>query len=52
MEEIKRQQKVIREVVEQRPYADVIDASEGIDATVQKVRDRVIQLFLSKHGVG
>ncbi|BDS07650.1 hypothetical protein NT6N_26900 [Oceaniferula spumae] len=52
IDEIQRQQKVIRNIVAERAHGELIDASEGVDATVQKVRERVIQLFLSRHGIG
>lgn len=52
VEEIKRQQQVIRKIVEGRSNAELIDASEGVEPTVQKVRDRVIRLFLERHGIG
>ena len=51
VEEIERQQQVIRKIVGGRSNAELIDASEGIEPTVQKVRDRIIELFLSQHGI-
>ena len=51
VDEIKRQQKVIQEVVAERPYAHVIDASKGVEETVKKVRERVIGLFLERNGL-
>jgi thymidylate kinase len=48
VDEIRRQQKVIKEVVAERPYAHVIDASEGVEETVRRVKKRVEELFLRK----
>jgi thymidylate kinase len=50
-DEIRRQQKVIKEVVAKRPYAHVIDASQGIDATVDAVRKKVIAMQHARWGV-
>ena len=50
-DEIRRQQKVIKEVVARRPHAHVIDASGGIDATVEAVRKMVIAMQHSRWGV-
>jgi len=43
LDEIKRQQKVIREIVSERSYGEVIDASGGVEATVKAVRERVLE---------
>jgi thymidylate kinase len=50
-DEIRRQQKVIKEVVARRPHAHVIDASGGIDATVEAVRKKVIEMQHSRWGI-
>jgi thymidylate kinase len=50
-DEIERQQQIIREVVAQRPHAHVIDASNGIDATVEAVRKKVIAMQLGRWGI-
>ena len=51
VDEIRRQQKVIKEVVARRRHAHVIDASGGIDATVEAVRDKVIAIQHERWGV-
>lgn len=49
--EIQRQQQVIRELVHSRSNAMVIDAGDGIEATVTDVCERIHADFLRKHGV-
>ncbi len=49
-EEIERQQRVIRELVTGRENAAIIDASAGIEATVEVVCRRVHEVFLAQHG--
>jgi thymidylate kinase len=49
LEEIKRQQEIIRALVNARFNGAIIDASGGIDSTVNEVRKRVEQSFLDHH---
>ena len=51
IEEIERQQNVLRELVAGRPHAELVDASNGVQATVDMVRERVMNRFLSRHGL-
>ncbi len=50
-DEIRRQQKVIKEVVSKRAHAHVIDASQGIDATVKAVKKKIISMQHSRWGI-
>ena len=50
-DEIERQQQIIREVVAQRPHAHVIDASKGIDATVEAVKKKITAMQLGRWGI-
>ena len=52
VEEISRQQNVIRRLVAERSHACTVDASCGIEGTVEEVRGRVERIFLSRHGIG
>ena len=47
--EIARQQDVIRELVQNRSNGIVVDASDGIEATVKLVREKVERVFLDRH---
>jgi thymidylate kinase len=51
LDEIKRQQKVIGELVESRDHAMTIDASGGVDATVDRVCAAIITQLLGRFGV-
>ncbi len=47
--EIQRQQEIIRSLVNSRPTAATIDASGGIDSTVEEVCQRIQRYFLDRH---
>jgi len=49
--EILRQQRVIQSLVAGRPYAEVIDASKGVEATVRQVKEKITRDFLNRHGI-
>jgi thymidylate kinase len=51
LDEIVRQQQVIKGLVAERAHAEAIDASGGIDETVRQVRERVVGHFLARHGI-
>ncbi|MGB2351683.1 MAG: hypothetical protein ACPH9O_08665 [Akkermansiaceae bacterium] len=51
VDEIRRQQTIIREMVEARPHGVVIDASKGIDATVAEVKKQIVAMQHGRWGI-